>query len=223
MADGGYQYLYTVIGHSFVRFLQKFSVVYGRDNLCLDNAKVNFIGTLDAERKIAYVEDVFRYLHLYPDFISGSSVCVLDIGSNCLVSDFWMEPERLCASVYRAAQELYDHGARRVVICEILPRFDIAAVPRWQRETATEADILAAEESFFNCSELYNYLMRRRCSNPDHPITFLSHRGLQWGLRDRMGDGVHLDEEAFLPYYNSIRSAIIVQAWKQTPADLEVI
>lgn len=184
-------------GHSFVRRLQQFiQLDPGRSNLSLTTDKhLVFIRYRGGGRTIHAKWDYHFIRELQAEIV------LIDIGTNDIDSQH-VSPDVVAQQVFNIAKTLiYFYNVKRVILMEVLFRSESGDFRPLHNK------------NFVSDAHQYNnkikILINSQPQRDSAPIVYLHHRGLVQDWCNYLIDGVHLNPQGMLKYFNSIRRAIL--------------
>ena len=185
----------VIIGHSFVKRLARWLVLHHVVNFNVDADRIEVFlhgvsGACASTTGVRRNRSLIGEASLVRDL--SASIVVIDIGSNdlCLPG---VEPDSLVRSIFSLVDLCFAHGARFVVVAEVLPR---RGRPVFNDKVAASNRLLAEACTGSPCTYFWRH--RKNNFNTRFLTDFVSR------------DGVHVDNLRGMPkYFMSMRGAIL--------------
>ena len=183
-----YLFYKLLVGHSFIRRLADYALVFGMMNLGLNKSdcQVAFFARRGLTlRKLVPLTDEVSSRH--PD------VVFLEIGCNEIDR---VAPFVLAEQLFQFAKMLVARGVRRVIVSQFF--FWDSARSRYHLVS-----------DFNDRVTQYNQRMRE-LTTASTAVDFWRHRGGMWAIwRKLLCDGIHYTNDSHRRYYSSVRGALI--------------
>jgi len=199
----------VVAGHSFVRRLQDytFNMPFQR-NLGLFNhtQEVKFLLENTLGDRLRTLPDLATDPRAIFQCFNTVDIVVVDLGCNDLNAHEEVNPRFLADYVVDVAECLVAHGAKSVIIAEMMYRSGRGAICR---NMSPYSNTARAEEAFNARVEEYNAHVKVLTINKWN-ISFLHQKGMVLKWREGLDpDGVHLTTQAMVHYASNMGRAII--------------